>query len=78
MSTQQQAWLVQPETSAEIQYEAFSRLYHFQKEEIDALILLLKQTRPDLPIVNCTVEWAVLRWRDIEAQDILAQKYEEN
>lgn len=68
-------WRVQPEESAQIQYQAFQLLYGFAHQEIDALIAILGHYYPTLPIQNRSVEWAVLKQRDMEAQDVLARHY---
>ncbi len=43
-------------------------------QEIDGLIEMIKLSRRDLPILNCTVEWAVLKQRDMGVQDSFAQE----
>ena len=65
-------WRVQPEESPELDYEAFERLYCFTRPEIDGLVQLLQAYYPGTPIQNRTVEWAVLKQRDLEGQNALA------
>jgi hypothetical protein len=57
-----------------IHYEDFQELYNASREEIDGLVEMIRRYRPGLPIFNCTIEWAVLKQRDLEAQDSLAQE----
>lgn len=74
---QTMTWNVQPEESAEISYQTFQRVYGCSRQEIDALISMLRSFYPTLPIRNRSVEWGVLKQRDMEAQDLLAMAFEE-
>jgi hypothetical protein len=65
------AWEVQPPESPEIAYAAFEASYGLAHVQVEALIALLAQFRPDVPILNCTVEWAVLKQREMEALSML-------
>jgi hypothetical protein len=70
---QQLAWRVQPALGEAIGYEDFYGSYNASREEIDGLIEMIKRYRPGLPILNCTVEWAFLKQREMEAYDSLAK-----
>ncbi len=74
MDQEDLAWRVQPAMGEAIGYEAFSSLYQMEHTEIDNLIEMIKRYRPGLPILNCTVEWAILKQREMEAQGGLAEK----
>ncbi len=69
-------WRVQPEESVGIDYQAFLLFYGFTRQQIDWLITIIQHFYPKMPIQNRTVEWAVLRQRDMEGQDLLAKHYE--
>jgi hypothetical protein len=72
-----QKWRIQPETDEQIAYDQFLGVYGFSHEQIDALISIMRHFYPGLPVQNRTLEWAVLKQRDIEAQNALAAVYEE-
>ncbi len=75
---QELVWKVQPEVSAEIAYEQFRQVYGFGSQEIDGLIAIIQHCYPRFPIENRTVEWVVLKQKDMEAQRTLAEiKYPE-
>ncbi len=64
---QQLAWHVQPALGEAIDYKGFHSVYNASRGEIDGLIEMIKRYRPTLPILNCTVEWVVLKQREMEA-----------
>lgn len=68
-----QGWRVQPEESVEIDYQAFHNLYGCSRADIDGLREIIQHYYPNRPIQNSTIEWAVLRQRDRELQDMAGQ-----
>ena len=64
-------WLVQPEGDTKINYTVFYQLFEMTREQIDALMETACQFYPLSPVCNRTVEWAILKQREMEGQHVV-------